>query len=134
MGPGPQFALDGVEITVPRTALDNAVNQLMALSATCANEHELSSLLTRTLDRFLFCDADIKLGAALAQFPLDDTRRADLVVVKLEEWIPSRPIIATNDSKMSSESFDVDTMLYDVCLDWVSLQISLLFRIALLHD
>ena len=104
----PQFTLDGVDINVPPTALDNAVDQLMALSSySCENEHELSSLLTRTMDRFLFCDDDIKLGAALSQFPLQNTRRADLVVVKLEDWVPSRPVIATNDSKMKSESFDV---------------------------
>ena len=115
----PQFTLDGVDINVPPTALDNAVDQLMALSSySCENEHELSSLLTRTMDRFLFCDDDIKLGAALSQFPLQNTRRADLVVVKLEDWVPSRPVIATNDSELKSESFDVavrETQCYTIC-------------------
>ena len=116
---GLQFKLDNVATKVPSTALNDAVEQLIALSLyNCENEHELSSLLTRTVDRFLFCDAHTKLGAALSQFPLEGTKRADLVVVKLEHWIPSGPVIATNDSKMRSESFDMEmrqTQCYTMC-------------------
>ena len=116
---GLQFELDGVTIDVPDAVLENTVNQLMALSSySCENEHELTALLTRTMDRFLFRDADIKLGAALSQFPLEGTKRADLVVVKLENWIPSRPVILTNDSKKNSEGFDVavrETQCYTMC-------------------
>ena len=117
---GLQFELDNVKIKVPPTALDNAVKQLMTLTSySCENEYELSSLLTRTMDRFLFCDADVKLGAALSQFPLEGTRRADLVVVKLNDnWIPSQPVIVTNDSKMRSGDFDVavrETQCYTMC-------------------
>ena len=126
----PQFTLDGVDINVPPTALDNAVDQLMALSSySCENEHELSSLLTRTMDRFLFCDDDIKLGAALSQFPPQNTRRADLVVVKLEDWVPSRPVIATNDSKMKSESFDV-AVRETQCCQYNSSRISMLLSVT----
>ena len=50
----------------------------------CANAYELSALLNRTMDRFLFQDVAVRLGASLSQFPLEDIRRADLVV---ENWL-----------------------------------------------
>lgn len=115
-----KLELDGVEIEVPSTALDNAVEQLMVFSSYgCANEYELSALLTRTMDRFLFSDADVKLGACLSQFPLQHTKRADLVVVKLgEDWTPSLPVILTNDSKKTSDLFETavrETQCYTIC-------------------
>ena len=75
----------------------------------------MSALLNRTMDRFLFQDADVRLGAALSQFPLGDTRRADLVVVKVENWLPCWPVI---DSKIKSEDFDKakrETQCYTIC-------------------
>ena len=63
-------------MNVPEIALNNAVEQLMALSKyDCANEHELSSLLNRTMDRFLF-PGYVNL------------RKAGLVVVKFENRHP----------------------------------------------
>ena len=118
---GPEFTLDGdVQIKVPERALKNLVEQLVAIynMDSSENEYAVSALFCRAIDRFLFQDDKMHLGAALAQYPLEGTRGGDLSIVRFRQWLPSFPLLASNDSKVKLEDFPIaerETRCYTIC-------------------
>lgn len=114
------FSLDGMPITVDGNSLANVLAQFQLFSSMpISNEYELSSLIARHLDRFLFDDRHVHEGAVLAQFPLESTRRGpDFSIVYFNKWHPVFPVVATNDTKLDDDEMPVavrKSQLYSIC-------------------
>ena len=117
---GLEFSLGNVRIEVPERALDQLVLQLNEVYKGCSSENEyaIAALFCRALDRFLFQDDKVHCGACLSQYPLEGTRRGDLSIVKFQKWLPSLPLLASNDSKAKLEDFpkaERETRCYTIC-------------------
>lgn len=113
------FSLGGMSITVDGKSLDNVLEQFQLFSSmSVSNEYELSSLIARHLDRFLFDNCHVHEGAVLAQFPLQNTTTGDFSIVYFHKWCPKFPVVGTNDTKLDDNKMPVATResrLYSIC-------------------